>query len=159
MSGRRVIMCREWIYMYWNSSGHGAWAVVLRTYSDCFVSPRAPLPSACVMSQVYISRPCDGDGPLSTERIPWFSFGCCFFRPRTYVALQARLKQLSADQNRNMIGSHMPPEEPLTWRTSEQVWPTVAMPTLRCFFCYWYDVAPMYFSYSYSSLIFLFLWY
>lgn len=34
---------------------------------------------------------------------------------------QARLKQLSADQNRNMIGSHMPPEEPLTWRTSEQV--------------------------------------
>lgn len=37
------------------------------------------------------------------------------------ASLQARLKQLSADQNRNMIGSHMPPEEPLTWRTSEQV--------------------------------------
>lgn len=35
---------------------------------------------------------------------------------------QARLKQLSADQNRSMIGSHAPQEEPpLKWRTSEQV--------------------------------------
>lgn len=46
------------------------------------------------------------------------------------VFSQARLKQLSADQNRNMIGSHIPPEEPLTWRTSEQV------RLLSCFSCF-----------------------
>ncbi|CAM9727941.1 unnamed protein product, partial [Scytosiphon promiscuus] len=34
---------------------------------------------------------------------------------------KARLKQLSADQNRSMMGSQMQPaEDPLTWRTSEQ---------------------------------------
>lgn len=71
---------------------------------------------------------CDVHPFLSTSSLSLVAVAfinpCSPSLPLSLPLLQARLKQLSADQNRSMIGSgsHMQPAEaPLTWRTSEQV--------------------------------------